>query len=141
MKELRSIARRSRREQLTRPKPGQAIVEMAFVIIMLLMLTLGVIDAGLFMYRYVQAANCTREAARRASVWDPNPTAVSYCIDNTLSNISLNYPEGQEPGKPVTASLTVTYNSIIIGYISPLPDTITIQSDTTMRLEGKKVGG
>ena len=57
---------RSRRNLLAEPNKGQAMVEMALVATILLMLTFGTADLGLFMYKYVQAANCTREAAQGA---------------------------------------------------------------------------
>ena len=59
------------------------MIEMALVMMILLMLTFGTVDAGLYMYRFVQAANCTREAARRAAV-RKDPTTIPFCVSNDL---------------------------------------------------------
>ena len=122
-----------------KPKPGQAMVEMALVAMLLLTLTFGIADMGLFMYKYVQAANCTREAARRAAV-RKDPTNIPYCVDASLVP-SISYADpGKAVGTDVTASIDTTYNWIVIGYLVPgLGNTINLKSHTTMRLEGQKV--
>jgi hypothetical protein len=54
--------------RLLRDESGQALVEFAFVLIMMLALTLGLIDFGRLFLRYEVMTDATREATRRAVV-------------------------------------------------------------------------
>jgi Flp pilus assembly protein TadG len=121
-------------------REGQAMLEMALVVLLLLILTFGVADMGLYMYKYVQAANCTREAARRAAVRDANPANVPYCLDASL-HPTLTYADpGKAAGTQVTATVNTTYSWLVIGHLVPgLGDTIQLESITSMRLEAKKI--
>lgn len=131
-------ARFGRQARRTGVQSGQAMVEMALIITVLLVLAFGTVDAGLYMYRYVQAANCTREAARRAAVRD-NPASIPYCVSADLAP-SVSYSAGGAPGSNVTASLSITHQWIIIGHLVPgIGSTIPINSHTTMRMEGQRV--
>ena len=120
-------------------RPGQAMVEMAIVMMLLLVLCFGMADFGLYMYKYVQAANCTREAARRAAVRQ-DPTNIPYCVDASLAP-SVTYADASHStGSDVTASINFNYNWIVIDHLIPgLSPTIALQSHTTMRLEGAEV--
>ena len=128
-----------RRGPLKSPTRGQAMVEMAIVAMLLLMLTFGTADMGLFMYKYVQAANCTREAARRAAV-RKDPTNIPYCVDASLMPTVTYANPGKATGTDVTATINTTYKWIVISYLVPgMSPTISLKSATTMRLEGAKV--
>ena len=115
------------------------MVEMAIVALLLLTLTFGTADMGLFMYKYVQAANCTREAARRAAV-RKDPDNIPYCLDASLKPTVTYADNGRAAGTDVTATVNTTYSWIVIGYLVPgLGNTISLRSHTTMRLEGQKI--
>jgi hypothetical protein len=91
------------------------------------------------MYKYVQAANCTREAARRAAV-RKDPGNIPYCLDASLQPTVTYADTGMAAGTDVTASVDTTYSWIVIGYLVPgLGNTISLRSHTTMRLEGQKI--
>src|SRR5687767_7713518 len=131
---------RRRRTALTKPRPGQAIIETALVIMILLTLTFGTADIGLYMYDYVQAANCVRESARRAAVRDPNAATPPYCISSSLvPQVPAGYmdlPAGDE----VQVTLTKNHNWIAICYFVPgMSCTIEIKAATSMRMEGRKL--
>src|SRR5690242_4960807 len=111
-----------------KPKPGQAMVEMALVAMLLLGLTFGVADMGLFMYKYVQAANCTREAARRAAV-RKDPTNIPYCVDASLKPTIKYDDPGKAAGTDVTAKVDTEYKWIAISYLVPgIHKTIRLKS-------------
>ena len=132
------LTRFRRRSKSASAKPGQAMVEMALVAMILLILAFGTVDAGIYMYRYVQAANCTREAARRAAVRD-DPTNIPYCVSSDLQP-TMSYAAGGDPGTDVTATVAITHHWIVIGHLVPgIGATIPINSATTMRMEGQKV--
>src|SRR6476619_3165392 len=83
-------------------QPGQAIVEMALVTLLLLTLTFEIADVGLYMFDFVQTANCTREAARRAAV-RKDPTNIPYCPSPNLAP-TMRQSAGGAPDSDVTAS-------------------------------------
>lgn len=132
------LARLQDKRGRTGAKPGQAMIEMAIVALLLLILTFGTVDAGLYMYKYVQAANCTREAARRAAVRQ-NPANIPYCVDASLAP-TITYAAAGAPGTDVTATLAKNHSWLVIGNLIPgIGPTIPLNSHTTMRMEGQKV--
>ena len=126
--------------QLTKPKAGQAIIEMALVIMILLTLTFGTADIGLFMYDYVQAANCVREAARRAAVRAPNADSPPYCAN---SGLVPQVPAGYQDfptGSEVEVTLTKEHQWIAICHFVPgMSCTFDITARTSMRMEGQEI--
>lgn len=88
---------------------GAAIVEMAFVVVILLALTLGLIQWGLIYNASISVTNLSREAARFAAVHpDSDAEIVSYVKNNAPPGIraedltiSISPPEGNRP--PYTA--------------------------------------
>ena len=119
---------------------GQALIEMAIVSMLLVVLVGGIVDFGVYMYKDVQAANCVREAARRAAVRDPNAASPGYCVDASLKpTLTADYmtlPAGAE----VTATISSTHSWLAISYLIPgMGSTIQLKASTTMRMEGKKI--
>lgn len=69
--------------QLRRPVPGgQAVVEMALVLPILLMTVFGTLDFGRAIYAHSTLASAVREGARRAVI----PTVPGTVIVNTVVN-------------------------------------------------------
>ena len=124
----------------TRRHQGQAMVEMALVAMLLLILTFGIADMGIWMYRYIQASNCVREAARRAVIRADNATNPPYCVD---AGLQPTLPAGYKAlpaGSEVTATVDTVHNWIVIGYlIPPLGPTGQIKATTSMRMEGQRI--
>ena len=123
-----------------RQQPGQALIEMALVIMILLTLTFGIADAGLYMYDFVQAANCTREAARRAAVRQ-DPTNIPFCpASSSLQPVVAYADSSKAAGTDVTATIDKTHRWIAICYFVPgMSCTAPLRSATTMRMEGAKL--
>jgi hypothetical protein len=134
------IAAGERVRALARPRRGQAIIETALVLPLLLTLVFGIAEMGLYMYDYVQAANCAREAARRASVRAPNPESPPYCVSATLQP-SLTYEfVDKRAGSNVTAAVNSTHTWIVIGNLIPgLTNPMPLHATVAMRMEGQKV--
>lgn len=128
------------RRRMADSRPGQAMVEMALVATLLLTLTFGIADVGLFMYDYVQAANCVRESARRAAVRADNAESPPYCISSNLNPV---VPVGYKllpAGSEVQVTLTKAHRWIAICYFVPgMSCTIDINAATSMRMEGQKL--
>ena len=113
---------------------------MALVIMILLTLTFGIADLGLYMYDYVQAANCVREAARRAAVRADNAASPPFCINSSLvPQVPAGYQD-LPTGSEVQVTLTKSHKWIAICYFVPgMSCTIDIKAATSMRMEGQVV--
>lgn len=139
-----------RRGIVRRRHRGQAIVEMAMVMSVLMVLSMGIVDSSLFLTAYIRATNCTREAARAAVVRTPD--AGNICNNDMLSPLFSSYTVSISPnymtdpaGNPVTVTINATYSWNILG---PTIDAFipggslsatSVTVKTTMRLEGRKI--
>ena len=129
-----------RRSALTKPRRGQAMIEMALVTMILFTLTFGTADIGLYMYDYVQAANCVREAARRATVRADNAASPPFCISSNLVPVVPAGYKTLPTGSEVQVTLTKNHKWIAICYLVPgMSCTIQIKAATSMRMEGQKI--
>ena len=124
-----------------RGERGQAVLETALVLPLLLTLMFGIAEMGLYMYDYVQAANCAREAARRAAVRAANPDSPPYCVSATL-HPTLTYadPSKKSAGTDVTATVNSTHHWLVIDNLVPgLGASQPLHAAVTMRMEPEKV--
>ncbi len=125
---LFKLQQRDWRPATVRHHRGQAIIEMALVMMLLLSLTFGILDMGVYMYRYIQAANCVREVARRTVVGES--TANTYCVDVGLA------PAVSISGEEVTATIATDHNWLVVSYLIPmLGPSAPIDAQVTMRME------
>jgi Flp pilus assembly protein TadG len=144
---------------------GQSLAEFALILPAFIILVFGIIDFGMGLRAYITVAQATREGARYAVVGNPAGTFTAggsgecdgttttttvgrVCstleglnLDN-VSSVTVTYPQGNEPGKPVRVSASYEYHYItplkaIVGFFSAgsLGETITVSSATDMRLE------
>lgn len=151
----------SRLGRLLRRDGGQGLVEFSLLLPVMMIIIFGVIDFGMGLRSYISLTNATREGARFAAVGNPAGSFPSQCDGSTnttvvgrtcvaiegldLSNVTdieVDYPEGQEPGNSVVVSADYTYE-----YITPLGDfihffsggtateTLSLSTSTDMRLE------
>ena len=67
---------------------GQSFVELALVLPILIVLLLGVVEVTLFLGRYLDALDLTREAARFASARDSRPE-----IQALIADVDCSAPE------------------------------------------------
>jgi hypothetical protein len=75
-----------------RSRKGQSFIELALILPLLLLMVLGIIEAALFMGRYLDMLDLTREAARFASYRDPlaKPTGNRDCNDKKYFDFYFN---------------------------------------------------
>jgi Flp pilus assembly protein TadG len=149
------VIRQVRRAVCKRPwtRPGQALVEFAFVLPVFLLLLFGTIDFGRYVY-YVQILNnAAREGARYAIVHGSNsfqPTGPNP-NDPTIASVVRNYAVGvigngatfdvastwgTPPNPPSNnrgqdVHVVVTYNFRSLIPVVPLPP-ITITGESTL---------
>lgn len=131
---------RKRARSLARPRRGQALVETALVLPLMLILVFGVAEIGMYMYDYVQASNCAREAARRAAVREAGADSPPYCLSSDLKPTVT--PSGYitaPAGSEVTATVTSTHDWLVLTMIPGFPASTPINATVKMRMEGQKV--
>lgn len=98
---------------------GQALVEMALILPVLLMLAMGTLDVGRVFGGYLSLANAAREGAVYASLHanDPNLTAdvtstinteMHGAVPGTLT-VTVNLPQGWNAGSQVTVTISASY--------------------------------
>jgi uncharacterized membrane protein len=135
-----------------REHDGQAIVEFAVVIPVILILILAVIDIGKAYGYQNDETHLANEAARFAAVayCGSGCTAIDTAVRNDAPNelkngtgsivapvsVSLCFPSGMSNGDPVRATVTATYRWL--PYLASklgLPTTVTITATATSRME------
>jgi uncharacterized protein (UPF0333 family) len=121
---------------------GQALVEMAFVLPIMLLVLMGIFEFGSIFNTYLILTNASREGARVASVGGSDADVINSIhnatniLDPTKLIITIDPTEGNRSrGLPI--SVTATYN---LNIISPIIDTIIpnpfpLSSKTVTRTE------
>ncbi|MDP9470786.1 MAG: pilus assembly protein [Chloroflexota bacterium] len=134
-----SRARRQPPSGLGHQHRGQALIEMAMVVMILLTLVGGIFDFSIYMYRYVQASNCVREAARRAVVRADDAANPPYCVDADLApTLSPSDYKSLDAGEEVNASIDTVHNWFVIDQFIPvLGPSVPLTASTSMRMEGQ----
>jgi hypothetical protein len=126
---------------------GQALVEFALVVPILLILIIGIIEFGRAWNISQVLGHAAREGARSAALEDPaiGEDSVKSIVDNVLVAAGLEYPRDDilvdnmdVSGEPVRVSLAYEYRFVffgpVIGWASD-KSTITIRSSFAMRNE------
>ena len=130
---------------------GQAMVEFALVLPILIGIVCGIIDFGWYFYNYLSLQNACREGTRRACVISQSSTYQ----DDVEERIKQNLPKGLQKNLKVTVvftaatkedrvngDVTVTTESNII-FLTPIMGTVykaenggmKIESTLTMKVE------
>jgi Flp pilus assembly protein TadG len=148
-----------------RRERGQSLVEFALIIPIFIILVFGIIDFGMGLRAYITVTQATREGARYAAVGNPAGTFTAggsgECNGTTntstvgkvcstmnglnltnLQSVSVTYPQGNEPGKPVRVRAQYEYRYItpiraVVNFFSggSMGSSISVTSTTDMRLE------
>lgn len=130
------------RRLLAKDQKGQAMVELALVLPILLLLMMGVIEFGRIYHSYLTITNASREGARVA-VLGKNDTEITNRVNQVTSSLDLARLQTAVTPAPaartsgVSTTVEVRYNISLI--FSPfgafVPNPLTITSRTTMRVE------
>ncbi|MFZ5631240.1 MAG: TadE/TadG family type IV pilus assembly protein [Bacillota bacterium] len=121
---------------------GQAMVELALVLPILLILFMGVIEFGRIFHTYLMITNASREGARVAIVGKSDDDIIDRVkfvtadLDSSELQISVD-PGSAERKSGILTTVAVSYR---IALVFPLfdafiPDPLTISSSTVMRVE------
>lgn len=138
---------RGRFAALRRDQRGQALVEFALVVPILLLLVIGIFDFGQALNYYNQESQLVGQGARAAavnrcpdgtSITTPPGTCIQTQLAGTYANGALNgnpvcisLPNGAGAGNPVTVSTSYPFK--LLGFIGGA--TINIRASQTERQE------
>lgn len=116
---------------------GQATVELALVLPVVVLLALMILQAGLVAKDFLLVQHAAREAARAAAVEPSAPTARSAAVDaGGLSGhrLTVVWSGGSDPGDRGTAS--ITYRSPTqVPLVGRLIGDVTLSGEVTVRIE------
>ena len=130
----------------TRCRRGIALIEMAIVLPVLILMTLGLIEYGWMFLQAQQITNAARQGARVGATIDAGAADVVTAISNAMTNAGLSSSgyqvtvtpsdvSGLGVGESFTVNVSVTYANI--GLDMPLvPTPVTLQSTVSMMKEG-----
>ncbi len=128
-----TAASRRRARRSACPEWGQATVEFALVLPLVIFLILAVLQTALVVRDYVATVHAAREAARAASV-DRDPTAATRAARRVLRDATVEVGARPAVGGPI--SVTVHFRSHtslpMVGALVPDPD---LNATATMRTE------
>lgn len=123
---------------------GQAVVEFAVILPVLLMILFAILQFGIVFNNYIQVTAAAREGARKAAVSRSLGTANAETAATTSaksaapglkqSSITVTYPNSPTfaQGSDVTVQVTYPYSISILGIIVKSGK---LSSSTTMRVE------
>lgn len=127
--------------KLKQKEDGQALVEFALVLPILLILLCGIVDFGWIYYNQITLNNAAREGARYAVIhYDPTIDWKEEATDKMIRSMvgvkSATAIVSDPVEQQITASVTATpriltaFTSTILG-----KNTVTLHANCTMRLE------
>ncbi len=125
---------------MRRREAGQALVETALVLPVLLIILMGVFDFGRAIYAYNAVSNAAREAARVAIVDQNNGAVVAegkraaLGLDPAAVNVTFPVPPCSLIGCTATVSVDHEWRAIT-PLIGNLIGPITLQATTEMPIE------
>ncbi len=119
---------------------GQALVEFALVLPVLMLLIIGMMEFGLIINQYMVVTEAAREGARSAAVGNSNTTIISVTkiaasqIDTSELTVTISPADTRVRGNSVT--VTVEKPVAITTLLSPFfPAGFTVEGISTMRVE------
>jgi Flp pilus assembly protein TadG len=112
---------------------GQATVEFALVLPVLVLALLAIVQVALVVRDQVAVVHAAREAARAASV-DPDPGAAARAGHRTLDGADVHVGARPAVGEPITVEVTYVSRTDLplVGVLFPDP---TLRARVVMRVE------
>ncbi len=121
---------------------GQALVEMAFVLPILLLILMGIVEFGRIINSYLVITNAVREGARYAAIHstDEQINLVISDLTSTLNQSELNIVITPSETNRITGSSAVIRIDYDIDIFTPIisnivPDPFRVTAQTVMRVE------
>ena len=117
---------------------GQALVEFAIILPLLMLLVFGIIEFGRFLYLKNSVTNAAREGARLAAVTKPYDaaTVTNYVISlPDMNNATVTAPATASFGNPVVVIVSKPFRSVVPDIIPQFKNLTSIRASATMRYE------
>lgn len=134
--------------QFRKTEKGQAVVEMALILPILLMLVFGIVEFGRILNTYMIVTEVSREAARKGSVGGTDleirDTVRNQAVDSGLessliqdADIVITDPSSVKRARGTTLKVQVSYPVDIIAPVigTLVGDPYIVTAQTTMRVE------
>ena len=136
----RGFARKQRRSAkspwLKRHQGGQASVELALVLPLVVSLLLVILEAGLIARDQVMVVHAAREAARVAAV-DPSPAAAVAAAQGSSGLGDLEVRVGSRGAAGSRVTVTVRFHEPgRVPLLSAITSRLVLEASATMRVEG-----
>jgi Flp pilus assembly protein TadG len=132
--------------RLSKFRRGAALVEMAIVMPVLLLITLGLIEYGWVFFRISQINQAARQGVRAAVRPDATGTQIESNVASMMNNAglthyTLSYSDiAVGVGEPVTVLVAVDYSKLTLTGTSWIPLPSTLKGRATMAKEGPPTG-
>jgi Flp pilus assembly protein TadG len=119
---------------------GQALVEFALLVPLLIIIVLGIVEFGRIWMTMQVLSSAAREGARVAAVTAPTVGLVEDAVENVLTAAGYSEPSitvlGPSSEGEVTVTVQIVY-TVITGSIVPgLSGTMTLSRSAVMHWEG-----
>jgi Flp pilus assembly protein TadG len=127
---------------LIKSQNGQATVELAISLVILIIILFAIIDFGRIFHAYLTLEHASREAARVASVGGTNYEVINIAKESAPSlnsnTITVSISPSREDrvrGTYVTINMSYPISFSIPFFQTILPNPLTINAKTVMRVE------
>ena len=120
---------------------GQALVEFALMLPVLLLLVVGVMEFGLVINQYMVVAESAREGARSAALGGSNATVTTVArtaasnIDTSQLRVTISPADVRVRGNGVTVTVEKPVQAITVLMSPFFPPGFMVQGAATMRVE------
>ena len=150
---MRQTTLKNSRRAVRRFRSGNAVLDMALIMPLLIMLTFGAVEYGFALYIKHSLQAAAREGARAAVVSGATATDVQTAVDSAMSAAGFVQAKYTRPptispagwatataGTTITVSVNTTWGTagckVLPNYLGGIPTTKTLTGSTTMRKEG-----
>lgn len=126
-----------------RTENGQATVEMAFSLIVLILILFGITDFGRIFHAHLTLEHASREAARLASVGEDNSGIIARAkeasagLDDSKLQIVIDPSDSSQRTRGTTVTVSMAYQ---IDFLTPVigqffSEPLTLENQAVMRVE------
>lgn len=128
--------------KLYKEEQGQALVEMALVLPLLLLILFGIIEMGRVGYAYITVSNAARSAVRVATIGgldqDIQNAAINAAPSLSVDELKIEITptqDNRQSGQSVQVQVSYPVNFIVPLISDVLPNPFIVSSTLSMRVE------
>ncbi len=140
VKEINNPKKLNERQGRPEGAPGQASVEFALVLPVLLIMTIAVCQVAFALNSYLVVTAASREGARRGAETNDTEAArkaassAASALPGQKPQVDVSFPEGRSKGSPVRVTVTYRMQLLVPGLEHLIPKA-RFSMSTTMALE------